>query len=319
MQEKKNKVIKTYLSILILIIGFIVVLSYILPTVYEMNLKKEKQVLEDQVLQTNNFVEMEKEFNSLLTAVENREKEGKFLSEKYYNIMDIVNAIESAVPEKLFIQQFEASGENIADLEISLKGTAGNEEIIASFIRNLMVGDYFEKVKLAGVANKLGLLGSSFDITLSGVGNNRLLEYESWENGFKIGYPSDWIIKEEAINNVEFAAVKSITSARPPSLTVSVDKTEKDLEGFVEHRKEQLKKDLKDFVLEYSKPVKSSNQKAYRLLYNADEDDVKYQYLELLVIYNSKSYKVTYKSDYNNFSNKARTIDIILSSFVLNK
>ncbi len=317
--EKKNKVKKTYLSILILIIGFMAAMSYILPTVYEINLKTEKKELETQVLQTNNYVEMEKEFSSLLKAVENRELEGKALSDKNFNAMDVVSAIEFAVPEKLFIKQFETSGENLSDIKISLKGVAENEEIIASFIRNLMSDGYFKSVFLSNITNKKDKSGSDFDVSLSGIGNNGLLEYSNWEQAFKIKYPSDWIIKEEAGGSVEFSAVKSYTSARPASLKVFVENTDKGLEAYIQQRKDKLKADLKDFELGYSKQVKTSKYMGYRLSYYADEDKVRYQYMELCVISDNKCYLVTYKSDLNNFSNKARTIDRILNSFSMNK
>lgn len=63
--DKKNKVKKTYLSILIICIGIIVAAAYIVPTIYENNLRNNKQELEKKVNSTNSYVETVNEFNSL--------------------------------------------------------------------------------------------------------------------------------------------------------------------------------------------------------------------------------------------------------------
>lgn len=313
--EKKNKIKKAYLSILILCIGFIAVVSYIAPTVYEYNLRSEKNSLEQQVSETNNFVVLENELNSLKQAIETREQESKLLSQKQLNVLGIVNAIEFASPDKLFIQKFETNGEDESDVKVSLKGTAENEETIASFIRNLMDDGYFNEVILSSVLNEQSNNGSSFDITLKGIKKSDLTLYKGWKSGFGIGYQADWSISQEKDSKVVFQANKATTAAKPASLEVSFETTGLQVKDYAKQRQNELEKSLKNFKLVYSSDTKSSNADAVKAMYYADDDNIRYQYLELYVIKDNKGYVVTYKSDSTSFSNKARTIDRILKSF----
>lgn len=316
--EKKNKIKKVYLSIVILCIGFFAAMAYIAPTVYEYNLKSEKASLEQQVLQTNNFVVLENEFISLKQAIEARELESKLLSQKQFNMLEIVNAIELASPEKLYIQKFDTSGEDKSDVKVTIKGVAENEESVASFIRNLMEDGYFKDVNLSSILNKQGNNGSSFDITLTGIREKDLTTYKAWESGFSIGYQADWSISKENSSNVVFVANKAVTAAKPASLEITIETTNLQLEQFVKEQQNKLQKGLDNFKLIYSNKIKSSKVDAYKQMYYAQEDGIRYQYLELCTIKNNKSYVVTYKCDSTSFSNKARTIDRILKSFKIN-
>lgn len=313
--EKKNKVKKAYLSVMILCIGFIAALAYIAPTVYEYNLTSEKKSLEQRVNQTNNYVEIENEFNSLKNAVEMREKEGRLLALKELDALSIVNAIEAAVPEKLFIQNAQISGESGADLKILLKGVADNDEIIASYIRNLMEDGYFEKVTLTSVLNNKINGSSNFDIAIWGIGKSDLISYKDWENGVNILYPQDWVVKDKTQTKLQLAAQKSLSSAKPASLEVQVSKTNMNIKAFADNRNKELKQKLIKYELKYSNPFKSSHTDAYKTMYFSEEDNEKYQYLELCTIKNNKAFIVTYRSDAASFSNKARTVDRILKSF----
>lgn len=316
--EKKNKVKKAYLSVLILCVGFAAVLSYIAPTVYEYNLTNRKESLEQQVNQTNNYVEMENEFNSLKNAVEVREKEGKLLDQKKLDALGLINAIEFAVPEKLFIQNASVTGEAETDLKVSLKGVASGDNEIASFIRNLMDDGYFKTVTLISVLNNQGNNGSSFEISLNGIGKSDLMEYKSWDNGFTVKYPGDWVIKENKEEKLQIAAQKSLSKAKPATLEVLTNKSNLNIKAFVDDRNAQLKKKLNKYEFKYSSPTKSSGVDAYKTMYFSEEDNVRYQYLELCTLKNNKAFIVTYKSDATGFSNKARTIDRILKSFNIN-
>ncbi|HEY5583136.1 MAG TPA: PilN domain-containing protein [Ruminiclostridium sp.] len=316
--EKTNKIRKAYLSILILCIGFIAAVTYIAPTVYEYNLKSEKKSLEQQVLQTNNFVVLENEFNSLKQAIDTREQESKLLSQKKMDVLGMVNAIEFALPDKLFIQKFDTNGENEAATKISLNGFAENEETIASFIRNLTDDGYFNEVVLSSVIKNQNNNGSSFAITLNGIRKSDLTIYEGWNSGFSIEYQANWSISQEKDNKVVFIENKAMSVAKPASLEVSVETTNLQVENFTKQRQNMFEKNLKNFKLVYSSKTKSSKVDAIKTMYYADEDNIQYQYLELCVIKNNKSYVVTYKSDSTSFSNKAGTIDRILKSFSIN-
>lgn len=313
--EKKNKLKKAYLSILILCIGFVAAVIYIAPTVYEYNLKSEKRSLEQQVTQTNNFVVLENEFNSLKQAIDAREQEGKLLSKKQMNVLGIIKEIEFASPEKLFIQKFDTSGENELDIKVSLNGFAENEETIASFIRNLADDGYFNDITLSSVVNNQGDNGSSFDIMLTGIRKSDLIVYKSWDSGFSIGHQADWSISKEEKNHALFLENKLVSTSKPASLEVTVETSNLKVEAFTQERQNKLETSLKNFKLIYSNKTKSSNVNATETMYLADLDGIRYQYLELCVIKNNMSYVITYKIDSTSFSNKARTIDRVMKSF----
>jgi uncharacterized protein (UPF0333 family) len=315
--DKRNKIKKTYLSILIICIGFISVLSYVIPTFYEYKLKDEKSTLERQVSETNNFVKMEEEFSSLKSAVEERESEGKLLSQKQLDMLGIVHAIEAACPEKLFIQKFDSSGNNASDVKVALKGVAANEEIIASFLRNLMDDDYFDEVKLATIANNQGNNGSSFEIGLKGIKKSNLTIYNGWNSGFRIGYPSGWNKSNEDDSHVLFSSGTRMAEADPDTLEVSVISTDQDLLAFAQDRIETLKENLSGFEEGYMNKTVTFGTEALKTMYHAADKGIRYQYMELCTVRDGKGYTVTYKSDPISFANKARTVDRILKSFTV--
>ncbi|HEX2926797.1 MAG TPA: PilN domain-containing protein [Ruminiclostridium sp.] len=317
--DKKNKVKKTYLSILIICIGFGAALSYIVPTIYEYNLIAGKQRLEKQVTDTSNFVDMEKEFGSLKKAIESRETEGKRLSQRQLDVLGIVNEIENASPEKLFIQKFDSNGDNGLNAKIGLVGIANDEDTLASFLRNLMDDDYFKEVVLTSLTKKQDSSGISFEITLSGINKSELITYNSWSNGFRIGYQPDWSKRTDKDNDVLFTANRRVTSADADSLEIAVTSTELTPKEFADERIKTLKEKLKGFKEVYSNKTKSSGEEAYKLIYFAEEKGTRYQYMELCTVNKSKGYIVTYKSDPTSFENKARTVDRILKSFIVIK
>jgi len=316
--EKKNRIKKAYLSILIICIGFVAAALYIAPTVYEYNLKSEKDLIEQRVLETSNYVTLNNEFNSLKQAIEAREQEGKLLSQKQLNLLGIMNAIEFASPEKLFIQTFNTSGEDESDVKVSLKGVSEKEETIASFIRNLIDDDYFKEVVLSSVVSDQANNERSYAITLNGIKKSNLTTYNGWDSAFSIKYLPDWSIREENAAKVVFVANTSLTAAKPASLEVTLETTKLQVEAFTKERQSKLETSLKNFKQEYSSNTKSSKVVATKTMYYAEEDNVRYQFLELCVIKDNKGYIVTYKSDSTSFSNKARTIDKILKSFNIN-
>ncbi|MHB8064224.1 MAG: PilN domain-containing protein, partial [Ruminiclostridium sp.] len=237
---------------------------------------------------------------------------------KQLNLLGIVNAIEAASPEKLFIQKFDTNGEDESDVKVSLKGAAENEETIASFIRNLVDAAYFKEVSLAAVEKGQGNNARSFDIVITGVNKDNLTLYNGWDNGFSIGYLPDWSIREEKDNKVVFVANSSMTAAEPASLEVLLETTKLQLDDFTKERQKKLEKSLKNFKQEYSNNTKNSKVNATKTMYYAEENLLQYQYLELCVIKDNKCYVVTYKSDSTSFSNKERIIDRILKSFNIN-
>ncbi len=312
---KKNKIKKTYLSILIICVGLIAVVAYTAPVIYEMNLRNDKQDLEKKVSSTTSFVETVNEFNSLKKAVEVREAEGKQLSLNRIDVLGIVNAIENACPEKLFIQNYVSTGNNELDTKVVLKGVSTDENTLASFLRNLMDDDYFNNVVLSNISNKQGNNGTNFEVTLSGIKKSDLIIYNNWNNGFRICYEPDWSKKVDKDDSVLFTANKRLTSTDADSLEITTTSTELTSKEFTDKRINKLKNELEGFKKIYTTKTKSSGEEAYKLMYLGDEKGTRYKYLELCIVKNNKSYIVKYKSDPNSFEVKERKIDRILKSF----
>ena len=316
---KKNKIKKTYLSILIVCIGVIAVTAYTAPAIYEINLNNDKQELEKKVNSTTSYVETVNEFNSLKKAVEARVAEGTKLSLYRMDVTGIVNAIEIACPEKLFIQNFISTGNNDSDTKVVLKGVSSDENTLASFFRNLMEDDYFNNVVLSNISNKQGNNGTTFEITLSGIKKSDLTIYNNWNKGFRISYEPDWSKKVDKDDSVLFTANKRLTSKDADSLEITVTSTELTSKEFVDKRINKLKNELEGFVKVYTTKTRNSHEEAYRLMYLGDEKGTRYKYLELCTVKNNKGYIVKYKSDPDSFEDKARKDDRILKSFAVIK
>lgn len=313
--DKKNKVKKTYLSILIICIGVIVFTAYTVPVIYEMNLRNDKQELEKKINSTTGYGETVNEFNSLKKAVEVREAEGKKLSNNRIDVLGIVNAIENSCPDKLFIQNFGSTGNSESDTKVVLKGVSKDEDTLASFLRNLKDDDYFNNVFLSSTSNMKENNGTAFEVTLSGIKKSDLVIYNNWNNGYRICYEPDWSKKADKDGNVLFTANKRLTATDADALEISVTSTELTSKEFTDKRINEIKSELEGFKKIYTIKTKSSGEEAYKLMYMGEEKGTGYKYLELCTVKDNKGYIVKYKSDPNSFEVKERTIDRILKSF----
>ncbi|PYG85642.1 fimbrial assembly protein PilN [Ruminiclostridium sufflavum DSM 19573] len=316
--EKKNRYKKASLSILVIFAGVVVVSAYAFPTIYEYGLKNEKDMLLQQVAGTSAYVAQVNEFNTLKQAVEAREKEGTALAQRQINVLKIINAIEYASPERLFIQKLDASGESEADVKVSLSCVAENEEAIASFVRNLKDDAYFKTIGLAAIAKGKENNGETFDIVLTGVNKDELTKYYGWDNTIRIGYIPNWIITEEKDNRISITASASLTAAKPASLELVLESTQLQAKAFAEARQSKLKSSLENYSLVYSNMTRNSRLDAVKTVYRAEEENIRYTYSELCTVKGGKGYIVTYKSDSASFSNTEQIIDRILKSFNIN-
>jgi Tfp pilus assembly protein PilN len=316
--EKKSKYKKASLSILIILIGVAFVSAYILPTVYEYNLKNEKAVLIDEVAKTNNYVTEVKEFNTLKQAVEAREKEGTGLAQKQFSSLDIINAIEYASPENVFVQKMDISGESDSDVKVSLNCVAENEETIASFIKNIKDDAYFKKIGLSAISKGQENNGETFDLVLEGINKDNLTKYYGWDNKFSIGYIPDWVISEEKDNKVLLSASNSLTNASPASVEVLRENTQLQVKAFADERQSKLKRTLKNYKLVYSSQTKNSKSDAIKTVYSCEDNNIQYTCSELCVIKENKCYIVTYKCDSVSFSNTEQIINRIIKSININ-
>ncbi len=315
--EKKNKYKKASLSILIIVLGIGFVSAYLIPTFYEYKLKNERDTLKQEVAKTNTYVAQLKEFNTLKQAVEARENEGKGLSQKQFSSLGIINAIEKASPEKVFIQKMDISGESETDVKVTISCVAENEETVASFIRNIKDDAYFNKIGLSTIAQDGENNGRTFDVVLTGIMKDET-KYYGWDNTFGIGYIPDWVISEEKESRILLSANMSLTSANPPSLEILSENTQLQVKAFSDERQRKLKNALKSYQLVYSNATKNSKLDAIKTVYNYEENNIQYTGSELCVIKQNKCYIVTFKCDSVYFTNTEQIINRIIKSFNLN-
>ena len=316
--EKKSKYKKASLSILIVLIGVAFVSAYIFPTLYEYNLKNEKAVLIDEVAKTNNYVTEVKEFNTLKQAVEARENEGTALAQRQFSTLDIMNAIENASPEKVFVQKMDISGDSEANVKVSLSCVAENEEIIASFIKNIKDDAYFNKIGMSSITKGQENNGRTFDLVLEGVNKDNLTKYYGWDNTFSIGYIPDWVISEEKESKVILSASNSLTNASPASVEVLRENTQLQVKEFADERQSGLRRTLNNYKLIYSSQTKNSKLDAIKSVYSYEDNNIQYTCSELCVIKENKCYIVTYKCDSVSFTNTEQIINRIIKSFNIN-
>ncbi|QNU68115.1 PilN domain-containing protein [Ruminiclostridium herbifermentans] len=316
--EKKSKHKKALLSILIVLIAIVFVSAYIFPTLYENNLKNEKAVLIDEVAKTNIYVTEVKEFNTLKQAVEAREKEGISLAQRQFSSLEIMNAIENASPEKVFVQKMDISGDSESNVKVSLSCIAENEETIAYFIKNIKDDAYFKKIGMSTITKNQENNGRAFDLVLEGVNNDNLTKYYGWDQTISIGYIPDWVISEEKDNRVLLSAKNSLTNAEPASLEILRENTELQVKAFADERQSGLRRLLKNYKLEYSSQTRNSKLDAIKSVYSYEDNNIKYTCSELCVVKDGKCYIVTYKCDSVSFTNTEQIINRIIKSFNIN-
>jgi Tfp pilus assembly protein PilN len=316
--EKKSKHKKALLSILIVFIAIVFVSAYLFPTLYENNLKNEKAVLIDEVAKTNIYVTQVKEFNTLKQAVEARENEGTALAQRQFSSLDIINAIENASPEKVFVQKMDISGDSESNVKVTLNCIAENEETIASFIKNIKDDAYFKKIGMSAISKSKESSSRIFDLVLEGVNKDNLTKYYGWDHTFSIGYIPDWVISEEKDTRVLLSARNSLTNASPSSLEILKENTELQVKAFADERQSGLRRLLNNYNLVYSSQTKNSKLDAVKTVYSYEDNNIKYTCSELCVVKDGKCYIVTYKCDSVSFTNTEQIINRIIKSFNIN-
>lgn len=313
--DKKNKVKKTYFSIIILIAGFVFALGYIVPTIYQMSLAKNRDTLQAQVNETTNFVNIQNKFASLKAAVQQREDTGKQLAAYNNDVLAVINVLERACPEFVAFTTMTTTAENNT-VKISLKGYANTEFTIASFIRNLSNEDYFNTIDLTSVVKNQSQNGFVFNIDVTGIAESSFSVYNNIKNNFSIKYPKEWDVAKEEDNNILFVSKNITVNSSPGSIEVVISKENSSLDDCVKSRINKLK-ESKVFEDIYSHKTKLRGTDAFVNMYYITEAGVKYQVKEICVVKANKLFIVTCKENSLEFSNYSKTIDRILNSLYI--
>ncbi len=314
-EDKKNKVKKTYYSIIILIVGFVFVAGYIIPTIFQMSLSKERDAIQLQVNETSDFVSIENKFLSLKNAVKHREETSEKLASLNNNVFEIINVLERASPEYLTITNMATSSEN-ANLKIKLKGAANNEYTVASYIRNLKNEDFFESIELIDLTKNQSGNGYIFNINISGLVDSQLLTYSNFGHSFSISYPKDWEIKAEEENNIIILPRNDAISGSPASIQISISDVSSTIDVSVKDRINNLK-ESKIYENIFSHKTKLRGNDAYINMYYHTNDGIEYRLKEICVIKGNKLFTVSYLENSLEFSNNSRKIDKVLNSLYI--
>jgi Tfp pilus assembly protein PilN len=310
LQVKKEKIKKAYLSFVILIIGFLFAIGYIIPTVYEFNLKKVNNTLQGQVFQSSGYVATENKLNSLKQAVEVREQEGKNLSLIQNDYLKIQNIIEKATPDRLFIKSMTSVCNN--NIAINITGTAENENIVASFVRNMQDEGYFKNIKITSILNNKESI--TFNIIIEGLSQNAFLSYKNWNDNYSISYPQNWVISKEKDSDTVITAPAS-GSLTPASIEILFSQNSNSLDASYNNRLTELRSKLTNFEKLSSSKTRISDVEAYKYIYCSQVGNETVKYSEICVAKNGMLFTVTYKDNYLEFESKERTIDRVLKSF----
>lgn len=151
---EKRKRIKRFYNILA-ISGIVIVIAcmVIFPLGMRYKLILQKNALDRQVKETNNYVAIEKQMNTVQELYKLREDEGNKLEESGIDVKSVFEGIEKALPEKLFITSFGV-GNNAGASQVTLSGIASSEDDIATFVKYMREDGHFKNVLVSGL-NKM--------------------------------------------------------------------------------------------------------------------------------------------------------------------
>lgn len=313
--DKKNKVKKTYYSMIILIAGFVFAAGYIVPTIYQMSLSKDRDALQAQVNETSNFVSIENKFVSLKAAVKQREETGEKLSSYSNDVLAMITVLERACPEYLAITNMTTTAE-FGTVKIKLKGSSDSEYTIASFVRNLTNEGYFDSIDIIDITKDQNDDGCIFNIDVTNIAQSDFSTYYNWVHDFSISYPKDWEIVSEEESNISILSKNLSINSSPASINISVSDVSSSIDDCIKSRVAKLE-ESKVYENIFSHKTKLRGIDAYINMYYYTSEGNKYQIKEICVVKNNKLFAVTYKENSLEFSNYSKTIDKILNSLYI--
>ena len=114
------------------------------------------------------YLDVEAEFNTLRNLYLQRENEAIRLLGSDLDVLNIIEKLESYLPDKIFIQSMSVSKVQSGQTEVSIRGIANSEEEIAAFYYYVSNDGYFSGISI-GALNNMQTAGQKSTEKVSGI------------------------------------------------------------------------------------------------------------------------------------------------------
>jgi hypothetical protein len=162
---KRKATMKLYTTLAYAGVFIVIAAMIVLPIGVRVTLQWKMSKLEQQVNETSNYMQTEKQFSFIEDLYNQRLKEGNSIGKSGVNIKKVIGAIEMSSPERLYIKDFSTADSLNGTVEISLNGVAASEDEVASFVQYLRDSKCFNKVIITSVRKMTGSAALSADYT----------------------------------------------------------------------------------------------------------------------------------------------------------
>lgn len=149
--QKKRKEKKLYYSIIGVIFAVFLAVFVTLPILIKQNHQYRFNMLDMYIKETNNYLEIEKEFKTLEGLCLQREEAAGNLAKMGTSMVTLMERVERCAPKRLFIMNFTVNSTNIGEVEVLLSGVSASQDEIASFVNHLRKDNYFSSVEITVV------------------------------------------------------------------------------------------------------------------------------------------------------------------------
>lgn len=137
-------------------ITFILGIGVAVPYLYKMNLKNQQNKLDAEVKISSGYAVIESQFKEVKKVVGERQNESERISKMLFKekLTSMMEKIERAKYDKLFLQSINYSGENTSAINFTISGVAQSDQVVATFIVNLKKNAIFNSVELRNISKQ---------------------------------------------------------------------------------------------------------------------------------------------------------------------
>lgn len=165
--QQKEKKKKFYRTLTLATASLVLLAIFTIPIFTKMNLNREKDNLEKKITQQNQYYDLELELNALRDLYNTRNTQGNIMLTRGVDILMVLDKIERAQPEKLFITALIVNNINPEVIDIKLNGVANTEQDIATFVSQFRKDEDITRVHLGNVMMQgSGVQNSSYSFNL---------------------------------------------------------------------------------------------------------------------------------------------------------
>jgi Tfp pilus assembly protein PilN len=148
---KKKK--RLYITAGITIFAGFMVLAVALPLFWRYNLKMQRDSYENMVKQTMSYVETEKQLGLLRKMYEDRQGEADRMLGRMEDMSAVFEAVEAAVPEKVFFLIMNVKTEDAEGMTVLLNGISPTMDGIATFADKIRKDGFFDDVAIDNISS----------------------------------------------------------------------------------------------------------------------------------------------------------------------